>query len=196
MAEYIEVGIISLAAFTVVFLLIVARYGSESGSVRSSRRTYTQTSKRVIRSAVKPLPLPVTTSSLSSPSTVKAPRPAQILFPIPPCPSSAVEQQPLTLYHGTTLENALEIYDSGLWLIGSALPYAVWMGDTIKIAKQYSGGDGAIVVVNVNPNLRLTHRGGGVYVYGVLDAAPNREYYKIAGLLPVALIDPHGNRIR
>jgi len=104
--------------------------------------------------------------------------------------------QPLTLYHGTSHENALEIFNTGLWLIGTSLPRAAWFGNKIDIARQYSGDTGGIVVVNVDPDVKLKNRGGGVYIYEVPDAVPHQDYYEIKGLRPAGVLTPQGNRIR
>ena len=103
--------------------------------------------------------------------------------------------KPKTLYHGTTRENAFDIYNTGLWLVGHTRPHAIWMGDRIDIARRYSRRKGAIVVVDVDPGLRLTPRGRGVYSYEILGGVPKKEYYRIQGLTPISLLDPRGNRI-
>jgi hypothetical protein len=111
-------------------------------------------------------------------------------------PVVAALPQPLTLYHGTSLGNALDIFNTGLWLIGTSSPRAVWFGNNIDIARKYSKSTGAIVVVNVDRDVKLTNRGGGVYIYEVPYAVPHEEYYEIKGLRPAGVLTPQGNRIR
>ena len=105
--------------------------------------------------------------------------------------------QPNILFHGTTLKNALSIYKTGLWKVGRSKPYAVWMGDKLDIARQYSGtgSNAAIVVMQADPNINLSDYGSGVYIYEIPDAKPNEEYYRINGLTPIDVIDPRGNSI-
>ena len=103
--------------------------------------------------------------------------------------------QPTTLYHGTTLQNAFEIYYSGLWMVGGSFPPAVWMGDNIFIAQGYARVNGGIVVIKVDPWVRLTNKGGGVYIYEIPGAVPRSEYYKVQGLTPVGVLNTNGNRL-
>lgn len=104
--------------------------------------------------------------------------------------------QPQTLYHGTSLENAMEIFNTGLWLIGAAVPPAAWFSSRIEIARQYCKNPGAIVVVSVDPDVKLTNRGNGVYTYDVPNARPHQEYYELRGLRPSQVLTPQGNRLR
>lgn len=104
--------------------------------------------------------------------------------------------QPTTLYHGTTtLQNAFEIYSSGMWLVGNSKPSAVWMVDNFAAAKSYSGRNGGIVVVAVDPSVRLTHPRAGVFIYEIPYARRWEEYYQITGLQPVGVLDVNGNRL-
>jgi len=105
-------------------------------------------------------------------------------------------QEPLELYHGTALGNAFEIFDTGLWLAGPSSPRGVYLGEKVEIARQYSGCNGAIVVISADPDLPLQDRGGGVYVYEIPDAVPNQFYYRIEGLRAVGVLSPEGKRIR
>jgi hypothetical protein len=57
--------------------------------------------------------------------------------------------------HGTTLENAIDIYNTQLWLAGHSLPTGVYVTNTNEIAKQYSGEDGGIVLVDVDRSVKL-----------------------------------------
>jgi hypothetical protein len=104
--------------------------------------------------------------------------------------------QPTRLYHGTSLEIAQEIYKTGLWLVGNSRPYAIWMTTNFEKACSYAGGSGAIVEIDAEPFLPLTHRGGGVYIYEIPEAKPNGEFYKGEGLRPVGILSPSGDRIR
>jgi hypothetical protein len=169
MMEYVKVTIISLA---VLFILLVLLGALSDG--KRPRGTYRTDS---IGLAAQPVRYSVQTTR---------PQPVQ--------PSPGVP--PSTLCHGTTLENAIEIFMTNLWLIGDSPPPAVWMVDDTSKAKIYAGDNGAIVVINVAPWVQLTNRGGGIYIYEIPEAIPHREYYRIPGLVPVAVLDPHGNRIR
>ena len=100
------------------------------------------------------------------------------------------------LYHGTTHEAALEIYNTKLWLIGPSQPYAVWMGDDLNIAHGYSGSSGAIVEIDADPDLKLTDRGGGVFIYEIPQVTKSqKEYYTIPGLNPIGVLDYNGKNV-
>lgn len=104
--------------------------------------------------------------------------------------------QPTTLYHGTTtLQNAFEICTSGMWLVGNSRPSAVWMTDNFAAAKSYSGTNGGVVVVAVDPSFRLTNPRAGVFIYEIRYARPWEEYYQIPGLRPTGVLDVNGNRV-
>jgi len=103
--------------------------------------------------------------------------------------------QPTTLYHGTSLQNAFEIYNSGMWLVGDSKPSAVWMVDNFAAAKSYSGANGGIVVVSVDPSVRLTHPRAGVFIYEIPYARRWEEYYQIPGMRPIGVLDFNGNRV-
>ena len=57
------------------------------------------------------------------------------------------EIKPKRLFHGTSMENALEIYNTRYWLIGDRDPPGIYLTTKIEIAKTYAGKDGAIVVI-------------------------------------------------
>ena len=103
--------------------------------------------------------------------------------------------QPTTLYHGTSLQNAFEIYNSGMWLVGYSRPPAVWMSDNFAVASGYTKGTGGIVIISVAPWIRLTNQGAGVFTYEIPYAQPWGEYYQIQGLKPVGVLDVNGNRL-
>jgi len=103
--------------------------------------------------------------------------------------------RPTTLYHGTSLQNAFEIYNSGMWLVGNSKPSAVWMTDNFAAAKSYSGTNGGVVVVAVDPSVRLTNPRAGVFIYEIRYARPWEEYYQIPGLRPTGVLDVNGNRV-
>jgi len=104
-----------------------------------------------------------------------------------------LKPQQRTFYHGTSLENAIEIYSTGLWMVGST--GSLWITDDVNIAKGYAGSNGGIVLVDVDQSLHLTKNGGGVYTYNIPDAKPFQEYYKIEGLVPVGVLDTNGKKI-
>ena len=104
--------------------------------------------------------------------------------------------QPQILYHGTELKTALEIYESGLWMVGKSWPRAIWMGDNIKKARAHAGKNGGIVVVRAHPDLELTRNGVGVYIFKIPKVKPYEEYYQVKGLTPVAVLNSEGNTIR
>ena len=119
------------------------------------------------------------------------PRPPSVFSPS----SGYASFQPATLYHGTSLQNAFEIYNSGMWLIGYSRPPAVWMTDNFAVASGYIKGTGAIVIISVAPWVRLTNRGAGVFIYEIPYAQPWAEYYHIQGLKPVGVLHVSGNRL-
>jgi len=98
--------------------------------------------------------------------------------------------------HGTTLKNAIDIYNTQIWFAGHSLPTGVYVTDTNKIAKQYSGEHGGIVLVDVDRGVKLTKRYEGVYVFEIPNAKPYQEYYRIEGFSPVGVLDAQGNRIK
>lgn len=97
--------------------------------------------------------------------------------------------------HGTSYENAMEIFKTMLWLVGGSIPRGVYLTKDINIARSYSQNNGAIVVVNVTTGTNLKNLGGGVYVYEILGVQPYNEYYKIQSLTPVAVLNYQGNKI-
>jgi hypothetical protein len=103
---------------------------------------------------------------------------------------------PLKFFHGTTRQNALKIYSTGLWLIGESKPSAIWMTSNIEKAKIYAGSKGYIVVVNIDPALNLKKLRDEVFIFEVPDAKPNEEYLAIEGLKPSGIIDVNGKKIR
>jgi len=119
------------------------------------------------------------------------PRPPSVFSPS----SGYASFQPATLYHGTSLQNAFEIYNSGMWLVGNSKPSAVWMVDNFAAAKSYSGANGGIVVVAVDPSVRLTHPRAGVFIYEIPYARRWEEYYQIPGMRPIGVLDFNGNRV-
>lgn len=100
------------------------------------------------------------------------------------------------LFHGTSRQNALEIYKTGLWLIGKSKPPAVWMTSMIEIAKVYAEDNGYIVAVDVDRALRLKTIRDGVFIFEVPDVKVQDEYLEIEGLRPVGIIDVNGNKIK
>jgi hypothetical protein len=109
--------------------------------------------------------------------------------------SGYASYQPTTLYHGTSLQSAFEIYNSGMWMVGKSKPSAVWMVDNFTAATSYSHADGGIVVVAVEPSVRLRHPRAGVFIYEIPYAQPWAEYYQIQGLKPIGVLDVNGNRL-
>lgn len=169
MAEYIGISIISLAVIVLFILLLVCAAGS------GTKRAW-KTGK--MQQVNKPA-LPISTNPNFQPSVFDGPY---------------LDPQPLRLNHGTTLKNALEILNSGLWLIGPTR--ALWMTTDIEIAKIYARENGGIVIINVDPSLKLTNQSGGIYTYNIPNAMPYQEYYKIDGLTPMGVISPAGEKIR
>ena len=168
MAEYIGVSIISIAVIVFFILLLVCAAGSGTKGSWITGKT-----QQVNKPAL----------SISTAPTFQS-----TLFD-----EAYSDPQPLTLNHGTSLKNALEILKSGLWLIGPTR--ALWMTSDIEIAKQHSGENGGIVIINVDPSLELTNQGGGIYTYNIPNAMPYQEYYKIDGLTPVGILSPAGEKI-
>jgi hypothetical protein len=176
--EYIGVGIISTAAFAVIVALII---------IASEEGVKTEPHKRQIR---LPKPQP------KIPSYGKAYTPKKTLS-LDISYETSTKKQPTILYHGTTVNNALEIYKTKLWLIGKSKPAAVWMGNRIDIAKKYSGTgkNAGIVVVKVDKDLSLNERGKGVFILEIPGAKPNEEYHQVEGLTPIDVIKPSGKSI-
>lgn len=129
------------------------------------------------------------------------PRPLRYPMPTPPvqpfigAPGGYAASQPSTLYHGTSLQNALEIYNSGLWMVGNLFPPAVWMAADFAMARGYAKGTGGVVIISVEPWVRLTDLGSGVFTYEIPNGQPWVEYYHIQGLKPVGVLDVNGNRV-
>jgi len=105
-------------------------------------------------------------------------------------------EQPRILYHGTKLETAFEIYESGLWMVGKSQPAAIWMGDSFNIARAHARNNEGIVVIRAHPNLGLTRQGRGVYIFKIPDARPYQDYYRVEGLTPIGVLDSNGDKIR
>lgn len=104
--------------------------------------------------------------------------------------------QPQILYHGTKLETALEIYGSGLWMVGRSWPRAIWMGDNFNKARAHAGKNGGVVVIKAHPDLGLTKSDRGVYILKIPNARAYEEYYRVQGLTPVGVLGSDGNKIR
>ena len=122
-------------------------------------------------------------------------------MPTPPvqpfigAPGGYAASQASTLYHGTSLQNALEIYNSGLWMVGNLFPPAVWMAADFAMARGYAKGTGGVVIISVAPWVRLTDLGSGVFTYEIPNGQPWVEYYHIRDLKPVGVLDVNGNRV-
>jgi len=96
-------------------------------------------------------------------------------------------------YHGTTRENAEEILKTGLWMRGKSGP-AIWMGDKISTVREYAGNDGAIVVVQVDPETSITPKGEGVWTFNLPNSKDAyQEYYSIDSIKPVKMLNYDGN---
>jgi hypothetical protein len=102
--------------------------------------------------------------------------------------------QPTKLYHGTTYQNAFEIFRTGLWLVGTAQS-AVWMTDNFSTACNYAGTEGAIVVLSIASSVNLMNVCDGVYTYEIPYVRPQNEYYQIQGVTPVGILNYYGNKI-
>jgi hypothetical protein len=178
-AGYIGVGIIASAVFVMVAFLLMVRYATKLGN----QPTYKS--------------IPNRTNPPQTHLTYKRPQ-ATTVSSYNNFYDSNQTYQPTVLYHGTSKKNAFDIYYTGAWLIGNSRPPAVWMADTIELAKIYSsfGSNGAIVVIHVDLDLEIESRGGGVFIYQIPGALPNQEYYKIEGLVPREILDNNGNKIR
>jgi hypothetical protein len=165
MAEYIGAWIIILAIFSFFVIIAIVAAVSSGRNSRSARTGTTWTATPTIQ----PIQLPSYTSGLSSLQTTK-------------------------FYHGTKLEKAVEIYSTGLWLIGHSRK--LWITDNFTIAKGYAGNNGGIVLINASREVQLKNHGGGVYTYHIPNAKPFQEYYQIEGLTPIGVLSPQGHRIR
>jgi hypothetical protein len=173
---YIGAGIIAAAVFIIVVFLVMARYAT---------RVMNQPTYKKIPSRTFPLPTQLAYNQAQPVSSYKGINITRKTY------------QPSVFYHGTSKKNALDIFNTGLWLIGNSRPPAVWMADNIELSKIYASlsSDGAIVEVHVDSDLEIESRGGGVFIYQISDALPNREYYKIEGLVPVGVLDTNGKKI-
>jgi hypothetical protein len=110
--------------------------------------------------------------------------------------SNYVPFQPCRLFHGTSKENALEIYNTELWLIGDSVPASIWLTSKFDTAEIYAGNNGCVVVVQVHPEIKLTDQGNGVYIYEIPNTKPFQEYHDIKGLKPISVLDVKGNKVR
>lgn len=170
MAENIGITILILAFFALFFLLCLAATSKNRGQAfggNSNPGVFFQS----------PLTSPPPLGPNIGPSSFN---------------SEFITQQITILYHGTKFENAIEIHNTGLWLIGYAWPPAVWMTDNIEIAKSYSGSNGAIVQIQVDAGIKLTKQGDGVYIFTIPDAAAHKDYYRIEGITPIGVLSPQG----
>jgi len=134
-------------------------------------------------------------TSSANPPPIPAPIPNINPYSAPDFSWSLNTAQPTRLYHGTSLEIAQEIYRTGLWLIGSSRPYAIWMTTSFQTAKSYAKGSGGIIEIDVSPFLQLTNLRSGIYIYEIPEAIPFGEYYKVEGLRPVGILNRNGDRI-
>ena len=113
-------------------------------------------------------------------------------------PNPVPHPQPfhMRLYHGSSLEKVEEIFRTHLFLVGNSKPPAFWMADAPDKTLPYCGNDGGILVIDVLPGTPLTNESDGVYIFEIPAAQPFHEYYEIAGLVPVGVLDSTGtNRI-
>ena len=97
------------------------------------------------------------------------------------------------------MKHALEIFESGLWLVGGSVPSGVYMSDRIEIGLDYAGrtgdGNGGIVLVQVEDASELDDMGEHYFVFQVPHVMMD-EYLKIDGIEPVGVLDINENRIR
>ena len=110
-----------------------------------------------------------------------------------------VKTKPSQFYHGTNMNNALEIYKSDLWMIGDSSiddnGKGIYMSDDFDEAKDYAGKKGGILILNVSPSVNLTFHKKNIYSITVPGSAPYKEYYKVKGLNIKGLLDYYGNKI-
>ena len=102
---------------------------------------------------------------------------------------------PTTLYHGTRLPIAYEIYNTGLFLIGESVPTAIWMTNDFGTAQIYSGKEGGIVIINIDSHIKLHKQKAGVFIYRIKETKAEEYYYRVQGLNPTGILDYNGNRI-
>ncbi|MFC1828036.1 hypothetical protein ACFL0O_00305 [Thermodesulfobacteriota bacterium] len=120
----------------------------------------------------------------------------QPVYQPPPQPAQqSYEVQPSLVYHGTSEENAWEIFNTGFWLVGDSRPYGIYLTDDFETARGYSNNDGLIVTVIVAPAIELVDRSGGIWLYPMPNAKPHEKYHKIEGLHPFELRHPLGKRV-
>lgn len=98
-------------------------------------------------------------------------------------------------YHGTTREAAMDIFHSGLWMVGESIPKGIYVADNFSIAKSFSSGDRAIVEIIIAHNIPLQKRFEGAFFFEIPGAEPFKDYYRIDGFTPVSVRDADGNKI-
>ena len=107
----------------------------------------------------------------------------------------------LRYYHGTSIEAAEEIWQTGLWL-STISPAELWMTDDFDTAKYYAedrgDGIGYILVLDVDPSLNLINFRGDIYYIELDDDSSQgkENYYQVDGVYVIQMLDLDGNILR
>lgn len=101
------------------------------------------------------------------------------------------------LYHGTSMDAAVRIFSTQLWMVGTSHPPGIWMSPDLDVARYYAeqGELGAIIVVKVHPSTQLVDKGGKILHFPIDGAIPNEEFYRVDALTPIRVLDVEGRHI-
>ena len=105
---------------------------------------------------------------------------------------------PQIFFHGTSRENAFEIYLNRYWMVGDSSPRGIYVTSVFDEAKTYAKSEGAILKLIIDPSIKLKplkDRGDGYHVYEVPNVEAFQEYYFIPGIIPLEIFDTKGRRI-
>jgi hypothetical protein len=104
-------------------------------------------------------------------------------------------------HHGTSIEAAEDVWQSGLWL-SKISPAELWITDDLDIAKYYAkdrgSGIGYILVLDVDPSLDIIKLRDNVYYIELEhDSSQGQDnYYQVDGVYIIQMLDLNGNVLR
>lgn len=106
----------------------------------------------------------------------------------------------MTFYHGTkTLQNAKDIFINNRWKINQGM-LGVHMTPNFNFAISYSLYIGAIIQLQIDPNVRLRKRSNDDYFALIpksqLSSNNSNRYFRIEGVTPIRILDSYGNDLR
>lgn len=111
-------------------------------------------------------------------------------------PPTVEEQWPGHWFHGTNShENAVDIMTTQTWWVQAdhGNPAGIYVGKEFKLAQSYSGNQGAIIVVYINPGIVVEQLGTTDHYY--VPVPEKHAYFAVEGVVPVACLDVEGNRV-